>query len=42
MFLMHVWYAVLDYKEDTIKQAIAVETTLKVGHFHVDCSGLGC
>ena len=36
MFLMHSWYSVLDYKEETIKQALTLETTLKVSFFLSD------
>ena len=30
LFLLHNWAAILDYKRDSMEQAIVVETTLKV------------
>jgi len=30
MFLMHTWYSVLDFKQETLVQAEQLETTFKV------------
>ncbi|KAI9006865.1 tRNA synthetases class I (C) catalytic domain-containing protein [Hyaloraphidium curvatum] len=38
MFLLHSWHAVLDYKEDSMREAISVETT--IGKFFLNARAL--